>query len=389
MYCSECGKEIPGESKFCYYCGAKVANSNFSVVQKTAKIAPKNQEELEQNEREGIRIYLHDILSLEFSINKLKEELSLAQNDEIIYDYWYYWKGYNLNPPIQNQVYQDSRQIYSVAYLSYSYSKKQYYMTLYDQYTRKICLYDDTGNEVNHQYGKPGGGWQIILDQETRKKLFTLPVTKKKLFAEFPTLINKDEVYWSFHIIHSTNYCMEAFAQFKTIIEDFETQVQNNELYYQKQLPITKEKIQQIENDISKAENIRDELYKLNIIPKKFRDLGCVYFIYDFYSSSNTPLDNIFLHVDLDKIQSQLSTVIHNQQNSILQQAIMIAQNKEMMSQNQRLFNKLSDMHGEMANMSKKLESIQESGNETSKWTRMAALNAEACAWLSAANYLK
>jgi len=262
-------------------------------------------------------------------------------------------------------------------------------MNLYDQYSGKLCLYDDSGNTVNHQYGKPGGGWEIVLDQDTRKKLFTLPVTKKKWFAEYPTLINKDEVYWSFHIIHSTNYFMEAFAQFKSIIEDFETQVQNKERYYQKQLPVTKRKIQQIENDISKAENIRDELYNLNIIPKKFRKLGCVYFIYDFYASSNTPLDNIFLHVDLDKIQSQLNTVIHNQQNSILQQAIMIAQNKEMMLQNQRLFNKLSDMHGEMANMNKKLESIQESGNETSKWSRIAALNAEACAWLSAANYLK
>lgn len=26
MYCSECGKEIPSESKFCYFCGAKVVN---------------------------------------------------------------------------------------------------------------------------------------------------------------------------------------------------------------------------------------------------------------------------------------------------------------------------------------------------------------------------
>lgn len=91
----------------------------------------------------------------------------------------------------------------------------------------------------------------------------------------------------------------------------------------------------------------------------------------------------------MDKIQSQLRTVIQNQQNTILQQAIMIAQNKEMISQNQRLFSKLSDMQGDIANMNKKLESIQESGNETAKWTRMAALNAEACAWLSAANYLK
>lgn len=262
-------------------------------------------------------------------------------------------------------------------------------MNLYDQYAGKVCLYDDMGNEVNHQYGKPGGGWMITLDQETRKKLFTLPVTKKKWFSEFPTLVNKDEVYWSLHIIHSTNYCMEAFAQFKSIIEDFETQVQNNELYYQKQLPITRGKIKRIEYDLSKAEKILNDLYNVDIIPKKYRNLGCVYFIYDFYASSNTPLDNIFLHVDLDKIQLQLNTVIHNQQKTILQQATMIAQNKEMLSQNQRLFNKLSDMQRDTANMNRKLERIQEGGNETSKWTRLAALNSEVCAWISIANYLK
>ena len=93
--------------------------------------------------------------------------------------------------------------------------------------------------------------------------------------------------------------------------------------------------------------------------------------------------------MDLDKIQTQLNTVIHNQQNIILQQAIIIAQNKEMILQNKKLFNKLSDVQGDMANMNQKLDSIQESGRETSKWARIAALNAEACAWFSAANYLK
>lgn len=81
--------------------------------------------------------------------------------------------------------------------------------------------------------------------------------------------------------------------------------------------------------------------------------------------------------------------MIHNQQNTILQQEIIIAQNKEMMLQNQRLFDKLSDIQGAMTSVSKKLEGIQGKGNETSKWTGIAALNSKACAWISVANYIE
>lgn len=389
MYCSECGKEIPAESKFCYYCGTKIANNNINVVQNTAGFTYKNQEELEQDEREGIRIYLHDILALEFSINKLKRELSATKNNIIIHDYWYFWKSYKLNPPIYNQTYGDSRQIFSTAYLSYSYQQNKYYMNLYDQYCGKLHLYDNSGNSVNHQYGKPGGGWEIVLDKETRRKMITLPVFKKKLFSKDLVLINGNETYWDNHLNYSNNYCVEAFAQIKTIIEQFEDQVHKNERSYQQQLPVYRRKIQQIEQEISEAERILTNLYNVNLIPKKYRNIGCIYFIYDFYASSKTPLDNIFLHMDLDKIQTQLNTVIYNQQKIILQQAIIIAQNKEMILQNKKLFNKLSDVQGDMANMNQKLDSIQESGRETSKWSRIAALNAEACAWFSAANYLK
>lgn len=57
-----------------------------------------------------------------------------------------------------------------------------------------------------------------------------------------------------------------------------------------------------------------------------------------------------------------------------------------MIAQNQRLFEELSDMN---RTVSSTLSSIQESSNETSEWARIAALNAEACAWFGLANYIK
>ena len=93
------------------------------------------------------------------------------------------------------------------------------------------------------------------------------------------------------------------------------------------------------------------------------------------------PLNNVFLHLDLDKIQSELDTVINNQRDSVLQEAIIISQNDEIISQNQKVFNELSDMNTT-------LDNIRESDIETSKWARIAALSADTCAWISLANYI-
>ena len=93
------------------------------------------------------------------------------------------------------------------------------------------------------------------------------------------------------------------------------------------------------------------------------------------------PLNNVFLHLDLDKIQSELDTVINNQRDSVLQEAIIISQNEEIISQNQKVFNELSDMNTT-------LDNIRESDIETSIWARIDALSADTCAWISLANYI-
>ena len=151
-------------------------------------------------------------------------------------------------------------------------------------------------------------------------------------------------------------------------------------------MPELKKEIGDIERELSDAKRILTNLYGVNLIPAKYRNIGCAYFIHDFFSTSTVPLNNVFLHLDLDKIQSQLDTVIKNQRDIILQQAIIISQNEEMIAQNQRLFEELSDMN---KTVNATLDSIQERSNETSEWARIAALNAETCAWISFANYIR
>lgn len=77
----------------------------------------------------------------------------------------------------------------------------------------------------------------------------------------------------------------------------------------------------------------------------------------------------------------------------MLQQAIIISQNEEIIAQNRLLFAELSDMNStvnrNLGNINANLSSINESSIETSQWARIAALNAQTCAWISFSDYIK
>ena len=85
--------------------------------------------------------------------------------------------------------------------------------------------------------------------------------------------------------------------------------------------------------------------------------------------------------------------MINNQRETILQQAVIISPNEEMLAQNQRLFAELSEMNrtvnNSLGSINTTLGSIYENSAETSKWARIAAINAETCAWISTARYIK
>lgn len=390
MYCFQCGKEIPNNSKFCNFCGACVDSYGTNNNCKSVETSIVNQQKLAQDIRKGTLVYLRDILSMEFSIHELQRTLKVLKEPMIIHDDWFYWKCYNLSPPI---LWYDFPQLTKL-YLCYSYKQNRYYYSFEERAVTNF--YDHNGNEVHHRYGRPGYSLSV-MDQKTRDKLCTLPVFKKKIFSGLE-LMNSDSVYFGAHPgAIRQNYekygNLNWFAQIKRIIEQFESSVQQREETYQKMLPGLNGKIQDVKEELAKAKRIRDDLYSLNIVPSKYRNIGCSYFIYDYFSTSNTPLNTVFLHLDLDKIQSQLNTVIKNQGKSILQQAIIISQNEELIAQNQQLFEELSNMNknvnGTLGNINATLGSISENSVETSQWAKIAALNAETCAWISFSNYIK
>lgn len=84
--------------------------------------------------------------------------------------------------------------------------------------------------------------------------------------------------------------------------------------------------------------------------------------------------ETALLHYNLEEIKAKLDTIIAQQQEIIINQSIMMAQNREICEQNQK---KLA-----------RLASIESNTHNAAQYAEIAARNAEASAWIGAANYI-
>lgn len=196
MYCSQCGKQISDDSIFCRFCGSKTDAESTNVPHVSIESTPIGQGIFAKDIREGILVYFHDILVMEFSVNKLKCTLRARRDPITIHDYWFFWKCFELTPHIMQE---DGR--YKYLYLSYSYKLNKFYYCFEDTHPKNIPLYDYNGNPVNHIFGNPCSGPYKELDPKTRSRLCTLPVLKRGFFDVYPTILNQDATYWqSWHL---------------------------------------------------------------------------------------------------------------------------------------------------------------------------------------------
>lgn len=100
-----------------------------------------------------------------------------------------------------------------------------------------------------------------------------------------------------------------------------------------------------------------------------------MYYLNDFIQTSNESLSTALLHFDLNEIKQKLDTVIEQQEEIIINQAIIQAQNEQMIKQNTNMLNSLASIEGNT--------------HMASQYAEIAANNAEACAWIGVANYIK
>lgn len=127
--------------------------------------------------------------------------------------------------------------------------------------------------------------------------------------------------------------------------------------------------------EFQQAEQLLERIYSVNIVPKQFRDLYAVHYLYDFVTTSNESLTTALMNYNLEQIKQKLDTIIEQQREIILNQAIQISQNEKLIKQNQQQINQLAR--------------IEQNTEKADTYSKIAASNAEACAWIGLAQYIK
>ena len=132
--------------------------------------------------------------------------------------------------------------------------------------------------------------------------------------------------------------------------------------------------------DLEKARDLLREFYNVNIIPSQYRNLYAAVYLYDYFKTSqSTDLERALTLYVLEEIKSRLDTIIQQHSQAILNQQIMIA--------NQRKTHQLQQAHAK--SMRAKLDNIIASNEERNTYLEMIEANTKATAYFAAANYLK
>lgn len=352
MFCYKCGYQIPDDAQFCSKCGAAQSTNATMMTSNT-------QPESKDLDREAIKIYLSNILALECMKVKLNNdyceaEKKLKYEDENNYiqcfpiSNGYIWLAYH-DGKVHIGAFNDGD--YGGAYTGEFLNRE--HMTDGKGFVKYVW-----GQEVINHRGR--FYWGIVDDN-------SLPTIKSSSF--WWDIGGNNMLQQKFRQSSARDSFLELYSQFKQTAPQ---QYQDN---LEKIIKPLKNRVAGISDEWKKADKLLQEAYSVNIIPQQYRNIYAIWFIHDFINTSNESLTTALLHCDLDEIKQKLDTIIEQQREIIINQAVLMAQNAQMIEQNQQTLNRLAG--------------IEQNTERASQYAQIASNNAEACAWIGMANYIK
>lgn len=347
MFCFKCGHQIVDNSQFCSNCGTP-QNANATTI--TTNSQPENKD----LDREAIKIYLSNVLALECFIQKLSADYDVVNGEIEKFEA----KNYNERFQCSGRNYAWLRYDGNKFYLWFAEDNKgNYFLGMHEN-----IYYQCFGVECQY-----AGGWFPIdenIEYLNNQANFPATYTCLNLLGE----LFVEPIVCSIQRRTNKNGFWEAYNQFKS------TAPQKYRENLKRIMP-SMNKRRGIENEIKEAKALLQKAYDINIIPKQFRNIYAIWFIHDYITTSTESLSAALLQCNLDEIKQKLDTIIEQQREMIMNQRILMAQNAQMIEQNQQTLNRLA--------------SIENNTERAAQYAEIASNNAEACAWIGLANYIK
>lgn len=139
------------------------------------------------------------------------------------------------------------------------------------------------------------------------------------------------------------------------------------------------QKLSHLSSEYNKADSLLTAYYNQNLLPKQYRNLASLIYIYDYMSTSQESFSDTLIHEHMEngiqKILSRLDYIIQQNEYMIFNQHRIEAQNKNMISQNE--------------SMLKTLERTEQNTFEAKEYAQLSVNYNKATAFFAAATYLE
>jgi hypothetical protein len=353
MYCFKCGKQIRDDAAFCQYCGAKQNSTASSIeTRQTNSVARVNGSG--ELDRDALKIYLGNVLSLECIKAKYQQEASDMQykikNTKGRYNYY---KRYYLRTRKSDKLY---------IHLMYD---GEFHLAWYDK-GDGYGPYTVYSLEA-YKWHSDNPRWHWF----SWKKDSEIDFLRKPAYWEYTA---DSSGFWGMSDrTESRDAFFKSYEEFKReALSAYQNIVDTNN----KNINIWQSQIDGMNRELVTVNKLLRQAYDINIIPSQFRNkIHAIYYLHDFVSTSRESFTTALLQYDLDEIKAKLDKIIAQQESIIIQNAVMIAQNENLTKQNQQQLEHLSR--------------IESNTSQAAQYAQVAANNAEICAWISTANYIE
>lgn len=142
--------------------------------------------------------------------------------------------------------------------------------------------------------------------------------------------------------------------------------------------------------ELKKCAEVRNGAYSIDIIPKQYRNLGAIMYLYEYFSTSKaTDLDNIIQTMILSDVnkrimnmESQLNQIISNQKQ-IHEELSEIHQTAES------IYNQTVQISGQLTSIELTLDEQKKDTKELTDEIKMVRANTDISAYLQMGTYLK
>lgn len=136
-----------------------------------------------------------------------------------------------------------------------------------------------------------------------------------------------------------------------------------------------KGEIDDVATKLKEVNTLLSETYSINIIPRQFRTVQGVCYLYDYMSTSQQSLESAFLNYNINEINVSVNKVIEQQSEMILQQYVTNA--------------KLDVVAGNSRKMMEQLANIEKNSALTAQYSAITAANAKAITFFEGYKYFK